>query len=538
MDLERLSVRLRPRSGWESVDLGLALARTWGRPVYAIWLALAMPLAILLIALWGGRGLLLFWWLLPLCESAVLFTLSRAVFGSVPSFKETLRAVPGLWRRSAGELLPRRLRPTRVLYLPLAQLEGLRGRERRQRAAALAAGQDVSGLLSIAFVIFELGLWTAVVVLAVIMTPSWAGVDWQLIFEGFFDGTLGRGGYFATSMLMAAAILALHPLYVGAGFAIYLNRRTELEGWDLEIAFRRLARRLKTLGIETPEVEASGAETAGSAAPEPGGSGPVSAGAVASILAIALTAVTLTAPGSALAQGTAADAAPEATSGQEVSPGVWAGDPERDPRHLIRGVMERPELQRHEQVARWRLRRDLFSDRSPDESSSADPSPILVAIVRFVAMVAEPLFWLTAAVALFLLLRVAWRRLPEAPGPTRRPLPPERLFGLDLRPESLPDDVPGEAEALWRAGRHAAALSLLYRGALGRLAAGGLELRTSFTEDDCLRAARADLEPRRLDFFTELTRSWQRVAYAHRVPEASRAELLWTGWAEHFGDAF
>jgi hypothetical protein len=37
----------------------------------------------------------------------------------------------------------------------------------------------------------------------------------------------------------AMAVLFLEPFYVGAGFAIYLNRRAELEAWDIEQEFRR-----------------------------------------------------------------------------------------------------------------------------------------------------------------------------------------------------------------------------------------------------------------------------------------------------------
>jgi hypothetical protein len=41
----------------------------------------------------------------------------------------------------------------------------------------------------------------------------------------------------------AGAVFLLEPFYVAAGFALYLNRRTLLEGWDLEVALRRLAER-------------------------------------------------------------------------------------------------------------------------------------------------------------------------------------------------------------------------------------------------------------------------------------------------------
>ena len=37
----------------------------------------------------------------------------------------------------------------------------------------------------------------------------------------------------------ALAVLFLEPYYVAAGFAMYLNRRAELEAWDIEQEFRR-----------------------------------------------------------------------------------------------------------------------------------------------------------------------------------------------------------------------------------------------------------------------------------------------------------
>jgi hypothetical protein len=45
------------------------------------------------------------------------------------------------------------------------------------------------------------------------------------------------------AIVYALVILALEPFYVAAGFALYLNRRTLLEGWDIELALRRIAER-------------------------------------------------------------------------------------------------------------------------------------------------------------------------------------------------------------------------------------------------------------------------------------------------------
>jgi hypothetical protein len=523
VDLERLAVRLRSRRGWESVDLGFALIREWWRPVYAGWLMTTVPLALAGIWFLGGTGLLLFWWLLPLGEVVVLFTLSRAAFGAVPSWRETLRAVPELWRRALLELLGRRLHPARILRLPVGQLEGLGGRERRLRASSLAIGENVSGQLPAAFLVFEIGLLMAAAAFLVMMTPSWVGVDWELLGDRFFSDALPRSAYIAFWLGAASIVLVLHPLYVGAGFAVYLNRRTELEGWDLEIAFRQLSRRIAAL---------EGGEAAKRSRPAT-----VSGGTLAAVLALSIAAVTI--PQQALASPQdepagssepAAGAEPEAGP----TPGAWHGDPERDPRKLAAEVLARPELQRERTVRRWRLRQDLLDRADSDRRAP----PILGWIALFIARLSAPLLWVIAAVAVVLLLRAALKRLAEEPFPQRRTeRAPERLLGLDLRPESLPDDIPGTAAELWRSGQSAAALSLLYRGALARLAGEGLKLRESFTEDDCLRSAQAALAPARVGFFGDLTRAWKLVAYAHRAPETSDAEHLWTGWGEHFGGA-
>src|SRR5690606_28081180 len=44
-------------------------------------------------------------------------------------------------------------------------------------------------------------------------------------------------------LVFAGVWLVLEPFYVAAGFALYLNRRTLLEGWDIEVALRRIATR-------------------------------------------------------------------------------------------------------------------------------------------------------------------------------------------------------------------------------------------------------------------------------------------------------
>jgi hypothetical protein len=44
---------------------------------------------------------------------------------------------------------------------------------------------------------------------------------------------------FVVAAAYALAVFFLEPFYVAPGFAMYLNRRAELEAWDIEQEFRR-----------------------------------------------------------------------------------------------------------------------------------------------------------------------------------------------------------------------------------------------------------------------------------------------------------
>lgn len=67
---------------------------------------------------------------------------------------------------------------------------------------------------------------------------------------------------------------------------------------------------------------------------------------------------------------------------------------------------------------------------------------------------------------------------------------PTHVRDLDIRPQSLPDDIGGVARQLWERGEQRAALVLLYRGLLSRLAhVYRVPIRDSSTEGDCLELA-------------------------------------------------
>ena len=103
---------------------------------------------------------------------------------------------------------------------------------------------------------------------------------------------------------------------------------------------------------------------------------------------------------------------------------------------------------------------------------------------------------------------------------------------LDVRPESLPDDIGAAAWALWRAGKVPAALSLLYRGALSRLIhRWAVPISSATTEGECLDLARGHLDATALRYLTQVVRAWEANIYGNRALSDAMGESLCTGFA-------
>jgi Domain of unknown function (DUF4129) len=136
---------------------------------------------------------------------------------------------------------------------------------------------------------------------------------------------------------------------------------------------------------------------------------------------------------------------------------------------------------------------------------------------------------LCAAVAVVWAIRVLRERVPvaavEEPAVTT-------VQGLDIRPESLPDDIGAAALELLEAGREREALSLLYRGALSRAVHRyGIRILSSATEGEALRAVNAALDPPRAAYFADLVALWQRAVYAGERVMREPIDRLCRGFA-------
>ena len=251
MQYDQLRLKVRPRNPWEATDLGIAMTRVWWRDVYRAWFALTLPIFIAVNLLFSsnpGWALLLLWWLKPLYDRALLLVYSRKLFGQPASLRDVGNALPQVLTGS-GLLLHLtlyRLDPTRSLRLPIWQLEGLRGKQRapRHRILAQRAGGYAMWLMVVC-VHLEAFLQLAVFGLIWLFTPTLVLESaWQQAWNMLSDSQWPYWVYLSLNSIYYLAVSAIEPLYVAGGFALYLNRRTQLEGWDLEITFRRIAQRL------------------------------------------------------------------------------------------------------------------------------------------------------------------------------------------------------------------------------------------------------------------------------------------------------
>ena len=239
MQSDTADVVWRPRSTWEGCDLGVRLLQSWLRPVFTCYLVVAVPLFCFFAATGGVASwlpFLLIWFSKPWLDRTILFVLSRALFGRPTSPLDVWRARTDVWwHQLLATLTLRRLTASRSFTQPIVQLEGLRGTELRARITQLAARhRSVARAATQAFATAEFALFASLFFLQVWFAPHTDSNPWSDL------QSLWRPGHAWISTLEYAAVVCfLEPFYVAAGFGMYLNRRVELEAWDIEQEFRR-----------------------------------------------------------------------------------------------------------------------------------------------------------------------------------------------------------------------------------------------------------------------------------------------------------
>ena len=507
MHLSKAQAVLRPRNAWEAMDLGILLARRHAGLLMATWALITLPLfALLSLLLWQHPSLVavIIWWLKPAFDRLPLHILSRALFADTPSIVESLKALPKLLKpQLLASLTWRRLSLTRSFDLPVQQLEGLSGSARQQRLVSLGKHYTRAPTwLTVIGLHIEMALWLGMLALLYLLIPAQLQSDWswQKLLESSQHDWLWAEHL--SNALYVLALMIWEPIYVACGFTLYLNRRTELEAWDVELVFRNLAQRLQR-------------------------------GAVL-LLVLGICLMPLT--DSAWAQ-------PEAnhTSEQKADElGV------KDPRLLkqmlnseqaqqsIDQLLEQPPFNNYKTIKSWRFGEP--SDKKPNTDTWFKPPTWLKHWLEQTSFILQILLWTG-----FILLTayVLWRYrqwlrtfsqkwLPRKKNVTP---PVQTLFGLQVSDESLDQDWLVQAEKLWPSNPRMA-LSLLYRGLLNHLLnEHALPLTDAHTEGEVLLMM-GDLAQPLQQYSAQLTIHWQNLAWGHRLPESAQFNTLCQQWQQ------
>lgn len=146
------------------------------------------------------------------------------------------------------------------------------------------------------------------------------------------------------------------------------------------------------------------------------------------------------------------------------------------------------------------------------------------------------LFWGAVAVLAAFLGIYLLRLLRERPARALadRFTAPTHVRDLDIRPESLPDDIGAAARQLWQDGQRRGALALLYRGLISRLVhVYEVPIRGSSTEGECLALAAPRLGESPQRYASRLVRIWQLAVYGGRDPSTEAVFAL----CDEFGGA-
>ncbi len=479
MQLDAISAKIRHRNHWEGVDLGFVMARHWFMQLWGLWWVTAAPvvlLSLLIYFVFDSTKLLtiILWWLKPLYEPMLLYWLSRRLFGEELSIREVM----GEWRRV---LLPRllgnltlfRFSANRSFFMPVSHLERLSGTARRNRLRVLRENQSAGSWLTIVGVHIETVLSLSFLALVLFLLPS------SMLPDSIFDAMTSDQHWiqWLDYLFWLVTMSLFAPFYVAGGFALYLTRRSQLEAWDLELAFRRMQPRFRH---------------------KRGGlSHSILASLLVTVLLLPLTDIS---------------SAAEPLSREESH-------------RIITEVMSDKVFGSSHEEHYWRR---ISEPKEPKVYSPFSWVETLAKLLEYFA-------WFAVAVGVGLLIFYLSRLLDWLPKQKLREKSgngqPAVLFGMPINPDSLPDDIPGAIGKLLESGRIRQALSLLYRATLARLVHEcQLRIPDSATEGECRALVAASRSGQEAEHFGRLTMLWIRCAYGHLDPDAEQIQILTDSW--------
>lgn len=552
MNLDQIKINARLRTSWEAIDLGFIMARTWWWPLLLSW---AIP-SLLFFSLTGiifydnpFIAVTLTWWLKPLWDRYPLFIASRAVFNEKISVAAALKHSFSLLKTDLPAwLLWRRFSFSRSFDMPLTVLEGTKGQPRQHRLILL---HQVSGgaasWLTLICIHLEMIILMGLYALALLLIPQNIDYRWQ---DALTNPSLTA--QWLECILIYTAMLLIAPFYTAAGFALYINRRIELEGWDIEVWFRHLAQRLNSSSHkqyrqnqqQKTKNKHQGATTLQTSDMMKNNVQILGFVVLFSSLLFALPS-TVTANDSIHVTEAGFDEAP--TSSQ-IPASSTESEQQLAAKALISEVLNGRDFTYKEMKRGFRLKKDdseteneypqwliklveLLETLTPDADldEKTPPESLIARLVELVLWVC--VFFL---IAYFLFhYRKAIKALFGKSGSSTatQASRPDVMFGLDIRKESIPEDICEQVLTYWQQMKYRQALNLLYRGTLSRLVHDyEFQFSDGATENECAEQVRTDATQTISLYVSELTQVWLKLAYGHQLPAEATVESLCSQW--------
>ena len=216
----------------------------------------------------------------------------------------------------------------------------------------------------------------------------------------------------------------------------------------------------------------------------------------------------------------------DATDGASSTPG------RAEVREALDRIAKDPNLatERTARTLRWAQSQEPPADEPASVQALASLARFVRGLFGWFASSARAVLWVAGAILVALLavflLRLA-RSLRGGSFAAKRFVAPSHVRDLDIRPESLPENIGAAAAALWDRGEQRSALALLYRGLLSRLVhAYSVPIQVSSTEGDCLALAAPRLSEATNAYTGRLIAVWQNAVYGGSSPTAAAVHAL------------
>ncbi len=537
MQIDNIQAKIRPRANWEAIDLGFLMANRWKSHIYKTWFFVTLPIFLLLnLIFYNNMGWVcfIFWLLKPIFDRFILITVSRRLFKEKITNRELIKLAPRLFfKHIFKHLTIYRLDPNRAFNLPAWFLENLSGKRRSDRARILKiTASGTSSLLTFAALLLQLFFYVAIIALIASIFPNYMlfGDMFRDSFENIIALYQSNNWYieFSANSIYFISVTLIEPFYVCAGFTLYLNRRTELESWDIELDFKKMRQRLE---------EKQNRYNLG-------------AFKVALISMLFIGTFSILPIESSYAASIDNNNVVQNDNCEKWDKKI-AAEPVNESEKVIRELLSqdkykkctikttfeaKPQEKSNGNKNVWKKFWKWIFEKFGDKSKSSKSDNISL------ANIVELFLWVVGGLIICILIyqlhkyREYFLSVIKPVKDDKEQIPSE-IFGLDITPESIPDLLSDEVLKLWGEGEFIQAISLLYRGYLSKLTHEyDVDIKISHTENDCLLAAKKMFANKKeiLQLFTQISQMWLKSAYAHQLPNKDEVINCCRAWRLQF----